>query len=408
MERVSSARRLSEGEMASKAPQNDVKKKRNTNQLLFLSRVVMKAMMQHRQSLSFRKPVALLNLSDYHDVIKEPMDFGTIKTRLEENFYWSAQECIQDFKLVFSNCYKYNQPHEEVVANAKDLESFFYAKIDAMPEPEMEVEAKVVVKCSRETLGLQDYLSSYFAPSPGVEVRSRTSTQRISVGVKSSKTPRKGEGRGARSGKKMPAGVSQLKGAARGGNMEQIKVQAVGQNREVMPSEVNGAVEADDDIKGVEENVKLKQDNEENIVTGNVDSPPSLATNVAHSHNWKDIEAGKAKQQSSANFRSRIEFTSRPFKNWGVESGRLQRTKRGRLTEVSLPGMRVCALSSSLAANQVGGGLVNEEEDDEDHMMDKEERGEKMTEEEDLNITVGFDEERVRGAAKVQRWLEGL
>ena len=78
------------------------------------------------------------------------------------------------------------------------------------------------------------------------------------------------------------------------------------------------------------------------------------------------------------------------------------------LAEVSLPGMRVCALSSSLAANQVGGGLVNEEEDDEDHMMDKEERGEKMTEEEDLNITVGFDEERVRGAAKVQRWLEGL
>ena len=51
---------------------------------------------------------------------------------------------------------------------------------------------------------------------------------------------------------------------------------------------------------------------------------------------------------------------------------------------------------------------MNEEEDDEDHMMDKEERGEKMTEEEDLNITVGFDEERVRGAAKVQRWLEGL
>merc|ERR1719209_336491 len=31
-----------------------------------------------------------------------------------------------------------------------------------------EVDASVT-KCSRETLGLQDYLSSYFAPSPGVE-----------------------------------------------------------------------------------------------------------------------------------------------------------------------------------------------------------------------------------------------
>lgn len=395
-----------------KTPQNDIKKGRNTNQLVFLSRVVMKAMMQHRQSLSFRKRVdaALLNLSDYHDIIKEPMDFGTIKSRLEEESYWSAQECIQDFKLVFSNCYRYNQPHEEVVANAKDLESFFNAKIGAMPMPEMEVKDISVAKCSRETLGLQDYLSSYFAPSPGVEVRSRTSTQRTSVGVTSIKTPRKGKGRAVRCGKKMPAGVSKLKVAARGGNIVESKVKAVGKNREVMPSEVSGGVEADDDIKGVEENIEHKQDDGEMIgpgnIEGNIDSLPSLVTNIAH--NWKDIEAGKAKQQSSVNFRSRIEFTSRPFKNWGVEAGRQQRAKRGRLTEVSLPGMRVCALPSSLAANKVGGGLVNEEEDEDDHIMDKEERGEKMTDEQDLNITVGFDEERVRGVAKVQLWLEGL
>jgi len=385
MERVSSARRLSEGELGSiKTPQNDVRKGRNTNQLVFLRRVVMKAMMQHRLSLSFRKPVdaALLNLFDYHDIIKEPMDFGTIKSRLEENFYWSAQECVQDFKLVFSNCYKYNQPNEEVVANAKELESFFNAKIGALPKPEMEVEAKAVAKCSRETLGLQDYLSSYFAPSPGVEVRSRTSTQRTSVGVTSRKTPRKGAGRVVRCGKKTPA---------------------VGKIQEVMPSEVSSGVKEDDVVKGVEESIKLKQGDGEVIATGKVDPPPSLVTNMAH--NWKDVEAGKATQQSSANFKSRIEFTSRPFKNWGVEAGRLQKAKR--LTEVSLPGMRVCALSSSLAAIKVGGGLVNEQEE-EDDMMAKEERGEKMTEEEDLNMTVGFDEERVRGAAKVQMWLEGL
>ena len=406
MERVSSARRLSEGELGSiKTPQNDVRKGRNTNQLVFLRRVVMKAMMQHRLSLSFRKPVdaALLNLFDYHDIIKEPMDFGTIKSRLEENFYWSAQECVQDFKLVFSNCYKYNQPNEEVVANAKELESFFNAKIGALPKPEMEVEAKAVAKCSRETLGLQDYLSSYFAPSPGVEVRSRTSIQRTSVGVTSRKTPRKGAGRVVRCGKKTPAGVSQLREAARGGNMAESKVQAVGKIQEVMPSEVSSGVEEDDVVKGVEESIKLKQGDGEVIATGKVDPPPSLVTNMAH--NWKDVEAGKATQQSSANFKSRIEFTSRPFKNWGVEAGRLQKAKR--LTEVSLPGMRVCALSSSLAAIKVGGGLVNEQEE-EDDMMAKEERGEKMTEEEDLNMTVGFDEERVRGAAKVQLWLEGL
>ena len=110
-----------------------------------------------------------------------------ISTRLEENFYWSAQECIEDFKLVFSNCYSFNQPEEEIVANAQDLENLFRAKIVAMPMPEREVDLKVkdisVAKCSRETLGLQDFLSSYFSPSPGVKVRSRRCTQRTNVGL---------------------------------------------------------------------------------------------------------------------------------------------------------------------------------------------------------------------------------
>ena len=391
-------------------PQHDAKNVRNTNQLVFLRTVVMKAMMQHRHSLPFRKPVnvALLNLSDYHDIIKEPMDFGTIKSRLEENYYWSSQECIQDFKLVFSNCYSYNQPDEEIVANAKDLEEFFYAKIDAMPKSEMEVEDISAAKCSRETLGLQDYLSSYFAPSPGVEVRSRRATQRSSVGEISSKKSKKGKGRSTRRDKKMPAGVSQLKGGAADGNMVEFKLQAVVQNPAVLSSRLTGEDEEVDDLKGIEENIVVEQDDGEMIAKANVDSSPSLVTNMAH--NWKDIEAGKAKQQSSANFRSRIEFTSRPFKNWAAEAGRPQKAKRGRLTEVSLPGMRVCALSGNLAGNKVDAGLVNRQEVEEfgDHKVDKKERDQKMADEEDLNITVGFEEERVRAAAKVQLWLEGM
>ena len=141
-------------------------KGRNTNQLLYLKTVVMRAMMQHRLSLPFRKPVDadLLNLSDYHDVILEPMDFGTIKSRLEEKHYWSAEKCVSDFKLVFNNCYTYNQPGEDIVSDAEELESFFKIKVAAMPSPESEVAGEKkdasVVKSSRETLGLQDFLSS--------------------------------------------------------------------------------------------------------------------------------------------------------------------------------------------------------------------------------------------------------
>lgn len=37
------------------------------------------------------------------------MDMGTIKKRLENNFYRSASECIQDFNTMFTNCYIYNK-----------------------------------------------------------------------------------------------------------------------------------------------------------------------------------------------------------------------------------------------------------------------------------------------------------
>lgn len=46
---------------------------------------------------------------DYHKIIKNPMDMGTIKKRLEHNYYWSASECMQDFNTMFTNCYIYNK-----------------------------------------------------------------------------------------------------------------------------------------------------------------------------------------------------------------------------------------------------------------------------------------------------------
>lgn len=51
-------------------------------------------------------------LQDYYDIIKQPMDLGTIKERLETNYYYSATECIQDFNQMFTNCYIYNNPKE--------------------------------------------------------------------------------------------------------------------------------------------------------------------------------------------------------------------------------------------------------------------------------------------------------
>jgi len=40
------------------------------------------------------------------------MDLGTVKKKLEHNDYLNSKECIEEFRLVFANCYQYNKPGE--------------------------------------------------------------------------------------------------------------------------------------------------------------------------------------------------------------------------------------------------------------------------------------------------------
>ena len=84
---------------------------RQTNQLQYLKNIVIKAVWKHQFGWPFLVPVDTikLNIPDYHKIIKHPMDFGTIKKRLENNYYWSSKECIKDFNTVFTNCYVYNK-----------------------------------------------------------------------------------------------------------------------------------------------------------------------------------------------------------------------------------------------------------------------------------------------------------
>ena len=67
------------------------------------------------------------------------MDFGTIKKRLDNNYYWSAKECIKDFNTVFTNCYVYNKAGEDIVVMAQTLEKLFLTKIASMPKDEQEM-----------------------------------------------------------------------------------------------------------------------------------------------------------------------------------------------------------------------------------------------------------------------------
>ncbi|XP_017543594.1 bromodomain-containing protein 3-like isoform X2 [Pygocentrus nattereri] len=114
---------------------------RLTNQLQYLLKVVLKTLWKHQFSWPFQAPVDAikLQLPDYYKIIKNPMDMGTIKKRLENGFYWNAQECIQDFNTMFTNCYIYNKPGDDIVMMAEGLEKLFLQKISEMPQEEVEI-----------------------------------------------------------------------------------------------------------------------------------------------------------------------------------------------------------------------------------------------------------------------------
>ena len=49
-----------------------------------------------------------MQIPDYPDIVKNPMDFGTIKKKLNAYSYKSGQDFLTDMKLVFENCILYN------------------------------------------------------------------------------------------------------------------------------------------------------------------------------------------------------------------------------------------------------------------------------------------------------------
>ncbi|MED6261095.1 Bromodomain-containing protein 2 [Characodon lateralis] len=114
---------------------------RMTNQLQYLQKTLIKCLWRHHFAWPFHEPVDAyrLNLPDYYKIIKQPMDMGTIKKRLENNFYQSAGECIQDFNTMFTNCYIYNKPTDDIVLMAQSLEKLFLQKVAQMPQEEVEL-----------------------------------------------------------------------------------------------------------------------------------------------------------------------------------------------------------------------------------------------------------------------------
>lgn len=101
-----------------------------SNQILKNCRTLLERLMKHKHGWVFNQPVDTegLGLHDYFDIIKNPMDLGTVKSRLETNLYKSPIEFTEDVRLTFRNAMTYNPKGQDVYMMAEQLSKIFEEK----------------------------------------------------------------------------------------------------------------------------------------------------------------------------------------------------------------------------------------------------------------------------------------
>ncbi|ONI05503.1 hypothetical protein PRUPE_5G010200 [Prunus persica] len=93
----------------------------------------------------FSEPVDPEELPDYHEIIENPMDFGTVRMKLDQGAYSNLEQFEKDAFLICSNAMQYNAPDTIYFRQArsiqelakKDFDNLRQATDDCEPKPKL-------------------------------------------------------------------------------------------------------------------------------------------------------------------------------------------------------------------------------------------------------------------------------
>lgn len=71
-----------------------------------------------------------LNIPDYFDVIKHPMDLQTIREKLNRSKYRDPHEICADIRLMWDNAWLYNPRGSRIHKNTTKLNELFEQRVD--------------------------------------------------------------------------------------------------------------------------------------------------------------------------------------------------------------------------------------------------------------------------------------
>ncbi|GAB1192305.1 Bromodomain-containing protein [Aspergillus pseudonomiae] len=130
-----------------------------TNGDATMTRVQHKFLLKGIQSLKrmhdsrfYREPVdpVKMNIPHYPQIIRQPMDLGTIERRLKNNEYKSVKAVTDDFNLMVQNSLTFNGPDHIVAQEGQKLKSTFEKQMINCPRPD-DIEEKKPKKSSPKT-----------------------------------------------------------------------------------------------------------------------------------------------------------------------------------------------------------------------------------------------------------------
>ncbi|KAK9410656.1 bromodomain adjacent to zinc finger domain protein 2B-like [Crotalus adamanteus] len=125
-------RKIEDGISVSPSKQESVspvkKMKRDESKDMALCSVLLSELETHEDAWPFLLPVNLKHVPGYRKVIKKPMDFSTIREKLNNGQYPNLEAFAIDVRLVFDNCETFNEDDSDIGRAGHNMRKHFEKK----------------------------------------------------------------------------------------------------------------------------------------------------------------------------------------------------------------------------------------------------------------------------------------
>ncbi|XP_073961924.1 ATPase family AAA domain-containing protein 2B-like [Choristoneura fumiferana] len=119
-------------------------------ELRIFLRDICRKLASNRRFYKFTKPVDLEEVTDYLDIIKQPMDLETMMTKVDIHKYNCAKEFLDDIDLICANALEYNPDRtssdKQIRHEACSLRDHAHALIDVEMDSDFELECQEIAR----------------------------------------------------------------------------------------------------------------------------------------------------------------------------------------------------------------------------------------------------------------------